>query len=224
MSRGRIGTLDSGVSFELLEDGVLVEVTNQLEGIGTVGTSSFIISYVEFTTHLKEQQEASGQIMSGLEKYMSVWGTGSAVNVPENTIEVEMIGERVIKIRQMIGGNRFPILTVDGSEVDTSRVIVDFTVDKDEMVVKDIAASTFTGLMYGYHKSENIVPNEFLTQKLKVDMEGSRVGHFNNIRTEEIIRNITAEDISRSEGGTFVNEVERVKVEGGAIRWGEVKC
>lgn len=216
-------------SFELLEEGVRVEEATMIRG-RVAGLSSYIISYAEFGRYLqaeKHREENRTQNTSDdLNIVRTVWGRGNAVKLPENTIEVKTTNGEELFIRQMLGGNSFPVIGIHatGEQVDTSRIIVDFKIRRADRVIRDVQASTFMGLMYGFHTEAQIVPNRFLTLKLKEDMEGIEVQDLSGIDTAKRLMVVTRVDRDRSVDGSFDAELARVIKTGGRINWGDVRC
>lgn len=211
-------------SFELLDEGVRVIVDSQIEGM-MLGTSSYLISYGEFKKLMENAKSSNSTMNSEVHELNRVWGSNNELRMPKGTIEVKVIGGGRLHIRQMVAGNGFPVLNVvNEGFLDTSRYIIDFTINKQDMVVGDIEVSVFKGMVYGFHKPEHIIHNRFLTLKMKRDFEGKRFERLMDIDTVKRLGVITQEDINRQKSDTFLNEVARVKLDGGAIRWEEVQC
>lgn len=210
-------------SFELLDDVVMVEGEGK-DARGSIGVTSVAISYEEFIEQLKEVKKGGRkeQKDSDYAQLIQEWGRNGKVEFPVGVVSLEMDVTGNLYISQMVGGNGSALLKCKGKELDTSRVLVSYKVNKRTRELEDVTASIFKGLMYGFHKKEDIQPQEFLTLKAKLILEGVKVRNIKDISARDAVQNIHKEDLLRT-GDTLKGEIVRVLKDGGAIRWGEVK-
>lgn len=215
--------------FELMDSGVRVTIDERI-GERTIGTSSYMVSYLEFKKHLHnlQKEKIEGSRNGGRDDVKAVrsnWGVGSNLRLPIDCVEVGVSVSGKLVVRQLISGGGNPLFECgEGSKkVDTSRFIVDFEVSKNKTIEK-VSVSTFKGLLYGKHKPENIVHNELLTRKMKRDFEGKTYREIWHIETSKILRNLKEDDVRLASNNTLQTEIERVQVEGGAINWEVITC
>lgn len=201
-------------TFELLEEGVLVTTDAVLDGT-EIGRTSYMVSYEDFYELLqKEDKEKSTGI--GLKDIQRNWG-GHYLGVPEGTLEILTVDGLDIEIKQLIGGNGVRNSEIKGKPFDTSRYLLDYELSYDKKEIETITVSEFYGLMWGYHKPEDIVFNAILTEKMSERVQGKKINKLGQIDMRLIMSSLLKDLTKESED--FKAECIRVGNEGGAIRW-----
>ena len=215
--------------FELLPEGVRVTEDEKIGGMD-VGTASYLVSYKDFKEHLIQVKESSVKKTNGnyteFEEVNKAWGDHNTLRLPINSVEVELKKDGSLGVKQLVGGGGYPFFSYPGEEgrqVDTSRFLIEFEVTQEKKIKKG-SVSTFKGLMYGKHTPEQLVHNELLTRKLQTEFVGNTYREVRGMDAGEVLLQLNEEDIKRAKGNTLQKEIERVLVEGGAIRWEEITC